>query len=85
MADVDNQKLLEMAEQDFNDAIARARAIGAKLFELRPATNLARIMKERGETERARHLLRPICDSFAGVDGSSDVKDAVRLLEELAG
>jgi class 3 adenylate cyclase/tetratricopeptide (TPR) repeat protein len=85
LADDDNQKLLEMAEQDFKDAIARAHAIGAKLFELRPATSLARIMKERGETERARHLLRPICDSFAGVDGSSDVKDAVRLLEELAG
>jgi predicted ATPase len=77
--------LLEEAEQDFREAITRAHAMGAKLYELRAASSLARILKARGEIEKAREVLQPLYDSFARCDESSDLKEAGALLGELEG
>jgi len=75
--------LIEQAERDFREAMARAHAMGAKLYELRAASSLARILKARGEIKQACELLQPLYDSFAPCDESSDLKDAGTLLKEL--
>ena len=75
--------LLERAERDFHEAIARARAMGAKLYELRAASSLARILKARGAIKQAREMLQPLYDSFARCDDSTDLKEAATLLKEL--
>ena len=75
--------LLERAERDFREAITRAHAMGAKLYELRAANSLTRILKVRGEIRQARQLLQPLYDSFAPCDDSSDLKEAGTLLKEL--
>ena len=75
--------LIEQAERDFREAIVRARAMGAKLYELRAASSLARILKARGEIKQACELLKPLYDSFARCDDSSDLKEAGTLLKEL--
>ena len=55
---------LERAERDFREAIAKARAMGAKLYELRPAISLARTLKAR-RNQAGRELLQPLYD-FVG-------------------
>ena len=75
--------LLERAEQDFREAITRAHAMGAKLYELRAASSLARLLKTRGEIKQACELLQPLYDSFPGCDESPDLKGAGALLKEL--
>jgi class 3 adenylate cyclase/tetratricopeptide (TPR) repeat protein len=75
--------LLEQAERDFREAIARARSMGAKLYELRATSSLARILKARREIKQARELLQPLYDSFARCDDSSDLKEAGTLLKAL--
>ena len=57
--------------------------MGAKLYELRAASSLARILKARRETKQARQLLEPLYDSFAHCDYSSDLKEAATLLKAL--
>jgi predicted ATPase len=57
--------------------------MGAKLYELRATSSLARILKERREIKQARELLQPLYDSFARCDDSSDLKEAGTLLKAL--
>ena len=57
--------------------------MGAKLYELRAASSLARILKARGEIRQAFQLLQPLYDSLAPCDDSSDLKEAGTLLKEL--
>ena len=57
--------------------------MGAKLYELRAASSLARILKARGETKQARQLLQPLYDSFARCEDFFDLKEAGTLLKEL--
>lgn len=45
-------------------AIDAARAIGARLLELRAATELARLHERRGEPRRADEVLRPVYSRF---------------------
>jgi tetratricopeptide (TPR) repeat protein len=81
--DGEDRELIRMAEEDFRDAMARAHAMGAKLYELRAAVSLARLMAARGETEAARELLRPLKEALIGE--SVDVEEAGVLLRELGG
>jgi len=74
---------MEKAEEDFREAMARARAMGAKLYELRAAVSLARLMAARGERDAAREMLRPIKKELVGK--SVDVDEAGTLLRELGG
>ena len=50
----------ELAEADFRDAIALAREMSAKTWELRAATSLARLWRDQGKHTAARDLLAPV-------------------------
>jgi hypothetical protein len=50
----------ELAEADFRDAIALAREMSAKSWELRAATSLARLWRDQGKRAEARDLLAPV-------------------------
>jgi predicted ATPase len=72
------------AETSFRKAIALAQKQGAKLWELRAATSLARLWAEQGERQKARDLLAPVYGWFTEGFDTADLKDARALLEELA-
>ena len=55
----------------------------ARTFELRAATNLARLWQKQGKEDEARALLAPIYDWFTEGFDTLDLKDAKALLEEL--
>jgi hypothetical protein len=74
----------ELAEADFRDAIALAREISTKAWELRAATSLARLWRDQRRRAEARDLLAPVYGWFTeGVD-TPDLKEAKALLDELA-
>lgn len=75
----------EAAEQDFRDAIALARKIGAKAWELRAAMSLVRLLKKRGDIVVAHDLLAALYASFTEGFDTADLKDAKALLKELNG
>jgi predicted ATPase len=55
----------------------------AKSFELRAATNLARLWGEQGRRAEARNLLAPVYGWFIEGFDTADLKDAKVLLDEL--
>jgi len=73
----------EAAEADFRTAIAVARRIGAKAWELRAAMSLVQLLRKRGEIGVARDLLGPLYASFTEGFDTIDLKDAEALLKEL--
>ena len=73
----------ELAEADFRAAIALAREMSAKAWELRAATSLARLWCERGRHAEARDLLAPVYGWFTEGFDTADLKDAAALLAEL--
>ena len=75
---VDHQA--EQAEQSFREALAVARSQGAKWFELRAATGLARHWLEQGRGQAAHDLLSPVLDGFTEGSGTFDLQAAQALL-----
>ena len=73
-----------VAEPYYERSIALARRQGAKLFELRSATSLARLWRDQGKRAEARDLLGPIYSWFTEGFDAPDLKDAKSLLDELA-
>jgi tetratricopeptide (TPR) repeat protein len=73
----------DAAEADFRDAIALAQRIGAKGWELRAATSLARLLRDTGRREEARAMLADIYGWFTEGFDTADLKDAKALLQEL--
>ena len=73
----------EPAEADFRDAIALAREMSAKAWELRAATSLARLWRDQGWRAEARDLLAPIYSWFTEGFNTADLKEAKTLLEAL--
>jgi class 3 adenylate cyclase/tetratricopeptide (TPR) repeat protein len=73
----------EPAEADFHDAIALARQMSAKAWELRAATSLARLWRDQGKRAEARGLLAPVYGWFTEGFDTADLKDAKALLDEL--
>jgi predicted ATPase len=57
---------------------------GAKPWELRAATSLARLWAERGKRDQAHDLLAPVYDWFTEGFDTRDLKDARALLDELS-
>lgn len=55
-----------------------------KAYELRAATDLARLLGEAGRREEARELLVPVYGWFTEGLDTADVKAAKALLDELA-
>lgn len=73
------------AEACFLRARAVARGQGARSLELRAATSLARLWRDRGERSEARGLLAPVRGWFTEGQGTPDLEDADLLLPELGG
>jgi predicted ATPase len=71
------------AEASYHEAIAIAQQQSAKLWELRAATSLAQLWRDRGKRAEARDLLAPVCGWFTEGFGMPVLQDAMTLLEEL--
>ena len=72
------------AEDSFRTALAIAHEQGTRGYELRAATSLARLWGEQGRRDEARDLLAPLYGWFTEGFGTADLKEARRLLDELA-
>ena len=72
------------AEACFQTAIDVAAGQGALSLELRAATSLARLLRDRGERGAARALLQPVYDWFTEGFDTALLRDARALLDELA-
>ena len=71
------------AEANFRQAVDIARGQNAKSWELRAATDLARLWYHQGKTEQARQVLAEIYDWFTEGFDTPDLVAARILLEEL--
>jgi len=71
-------------EDSFRTALAIAREQGTRGYELRAATSLARLWREQGRQGEAYDLLAPLYGSFTEGFDTADLKDAAKLLSELA-
>jgi predicted ATPase len=56
---------------------------GARSFELRAATGLARLWRDQGNCAEARELLAPVYGWFTEGFDTRDLQQAKTLLEEL--
>jgi predicted ATPase len=72
------------AETCFHHALTIAQDQGAKAWELRSVTSLARLWQQQGKRQEAHDLLAPIYGWFTEGFDTADLKDAKRLLDELA-
>jgi tetratricopeptide (TPR) repeat protein len=73
------------AAGDFREAIAVARRIGSKAYELRATTSLARLLAKKGKREEAHAMLAAIYNQFTEGFDTADLKDARWLLDQLSG
>jgi predicted ATPase len=73
----------EAAQACFQQAVTMARDQGAKSFELRAATSLARIWRDQGKHTEAREQLALVYGWFTEGFDTRDRKEAKALLEEL--
>jgi tetratricopeptide (TPR) repeat protein len=73
------------AENCFEQALKSARKQEARIFELRATMSMARLLAKRGQTDAAREMLTHIYNWFNEGFETPDLKDAKRLLNELAG
>jgi predicted ATPase len=73
----------DAAEESFNHALAVARRQGAKFWELRAASNLARLWRDQGKSQQARELLAPVYGWFTEGFDTHALKEAGALLNEL--
>ena len=71
------------AEDHFRQALDWARRQGALSWELRAATSLARLLRDRDCIDEARDLLAPIYDRFTEGFGTADLQAGKKLLDEL--
>jgi predicted ATPase len=71
------------AEASYRRAVEVAHGQGAKWFELRAATSLARLWGEDGRREEAREVLAPVYGWFTEGFETADLRDAKALLGEL--
>jgi predicted ATPase len=75
---------LEEGQSALEEAMRVARGQQAKAYELRAATNLARLWGEQDRRAEARNLLAPVYGWFTEGFGTADLKEAKALLDELA-
>ena len=72
-----------VARKSFENALSIARHQNAKLWELRAAMSLARLLRNQGRTGEAYKLVAPVFGFFTEGFGTNDLKDAKFLLGEL--
>ena len=73
----------EKAEADLLAAISRAKEQQARSFELRAATDLARLWQVQDKSEDARALLAPVYEWFTEGLDTADPQRAKALLDTL--
>ena len=73
----------ETAEERFKLALDVARKQGARSFEVRSASDLARLWLSQGKRQQARELLAPVYGWFTEGFETLDLKEAKALLDEL--
>jgi predicted ATPase len=78
------QGYTEGAEELYRKALNIAQAQEAKLWELRAAVSLARLRRDQGRRAVACDLLARVYGWFTEGFNTADLKDAKRLLDELA-
>jgi class 3 adenylate cyclase/tetratricopeptide (TPR) repeat protein len=74
----------ERAADDMRDALALARRIGARSWQLRAATGLARMMVSSGDMTGTRDALAPIYAGFTEGFDTRDLVDAKALLDAIS-
>jgi predicted ATPase len=74
---------IDRAEACFLASLDIARKQQALSWELRTATCLARLWRDRGARERARKLLAPVYERFTEGFETADLRAAQELLSEL--
>jgi predicted ATPase len=77
-------KAQAQAQAYFERALTVARQQQAKSWELRAATNLARLWRDQGKVQQAHELLAQVYGWFTEGFDTRDLKEAKVLLEELA-
>ena len=75
---------VDTAEAAFARAIEIARSQQSRSFELRAAMSMARLWRDQGKRNEARDLLAPVYGWFTEGFDTLDLKEAKKLLEELA-
>ena len=79
-----SKTLFEMAEQDFCAAIDAARGMTAKSDELRATISLARLLRHTNRHDEACAMLTEVYGWFTEGFDTADLRDARKLLDELA-
>jgi len=77
------QKLRELAEADFREAVALAQSMSAKAWELRATMSLARLLDSTARRDEAHAMLADIYNWFTEGFDTADLKDAKALLDDL--
>jgi predicted ATPase len=72
-----------LAEADFREAVSLAQKMGAKAWELRVSTSLARLLRDNNRRDEARAMLTEIYNWFTEGFDTADLKEAKALLDEL--
>src|SRR5258708_220393 len=70
-------------EAGCREAVALAKQMDAKAWELRATTSLARLLAQQGRRDEARTMLAEIYNWFTEGFDTADLKDAKALLDEL--
>jgi predicted ATPase len=73
----------EYAELEFGRALTVARDQRARMWELRAATSLARLLNDQGRWGEAHSLLAPVYGWFTEGFDTQDLKEAKALLAAL--
>ena len=73
-----------VAEDHFRQALDWARQQGALSWELRAATSLARLLRDRDRIDEARDLLAGVYGRFTEGFGTADLREAKRLIDALS-
>ncbi|MDJ0849827.1 MAG: TOMM system kinase/cyclase fusion protein [Myxococcota bacterium] len=71
------------AEHCLHRALEIARAGGARATELRAATELASLLRDRGEADQARALLQPVYAGYTQGFDTRDLQEARAVLDAL--
>jgi hypothetical protein len=77
------QACVDQAETYFSQSLELSRQQDARLWELRTATDLAKLMAAQGQREDARTLLEPVFTWFVEGLDTDDLKAVERLLTTL--